>query len=463
MGSNSGTSPPSQHVVLFPFMSKGHTIPLLHLARLLLNRRLAVTIFTTQSNRPFIADSLSDTSPAIIDLPFPESIAGIPAGIESTDKLPSMSLFFSFAEATELIQPHFERALETLLPPVSFIVSDAFLWWTQESASKFGIPRLVFYGMPIYPGVLIRCLFRDNLLSGVQSNNELITITRFPWIKICIDDLGPEFLNPRGSEFITKTSEATLRSFAMIVNGFYEFEPLFVDYFNQEYFPKAWCIGPLCLADEKSKDRKLQWPVQWLDQKLEEEKSVLYIAFGSQAEISSEQLGEIAKGLEESEVNFLWVLRNKEAELPDGFEERVKDRGIVVKDWVDQREILEHESVEGFLSHCGWNSVMEGVCAGVPILAWPMMAEQYLNARMVAEEIKVGLRVETCDGLVRGFVKWDGLKKMVKELMEGDLGKEVRKKVKEVAEMAKMAMEEGRGSSWRTLEELIAEIWKREQ
>ncbi|WMV15165.1 hypothetical protein MTR67_008550 [Solanum verrucosum] len=67
----------------------------------------------------------------------------------------------------------------------------------------------------------------------------------------------------------------------------------------------------------------------------------------------------------------------------------------MVTEWVDQREILSHGSVEGFLSHCDWNSVVESICAKVPILAWPMMADQHLNARMVVEEIKIGLRVET--------------------------------------------------------------------
>ncbi|XP_024179281.1 UDP-glycosyltransferase 90A1 [Rosa chinensis] len=115
---------------------------------------------------------------------------------------------------------------------------------------------------------------------------------------------------------------------------------------------------------------------------------------------------------------------------------------MVVSEWVDQTEILNHESVECFLSHCGWNSAMEAICAGMPFLAWPMMAEQPLNARMVVEEIEVGLRVETCDGSVSGFVKAEGLEKMVKKLMEGEV---VRKKGKEVGEV-----EEG-GSSWRTL------------
>ncbi|KAL2544802.1 UDP-glycosyltransferase 90A1 [Forsythia ovata] len=95
---------------------------------------------------------------------------------------------------------------------------------------------------------------------------------------------------------------------------------------------------------------------------------------------------------------------------------------MLVKEWVDQREILEHSSVQGFLSHCGWNSVMESICANVPILAWPMMAEQPLNAKMVVEEIGIGLRVETSDGSMNGFVKWE---KLVKELMEGEMGKEL--------------------------------------
>ena len=99
---------------------------------------------------------------------------------------------------------------------------------------------------------------------------------------------------------------------------------------------------------------------------------------------------------------------------------------------------------KGFLV-TGWNSVFKSICAGVPILAWPMMAEQPLNARMVCGGDKGGLRVETCGhGSVRGFVKWEGLEKMVKELMEGEKGKEVRKKCMEVTEKAKKAMKEAR-------------------
>lgn len=90
--------------------------------------------------------------------------------------------------------------------------------------------------------------------------------------------------------------------------------------------------------------------------------------------------------------------------IGEGFKDRIRDTGMIVTDWVDQWEILSHESVEGFLSHCGWNSAQESICVGVPLLAWPMMADQPLNAKMVAEEVKVGVRVETQDGSVQGFV-----------------------------------------------------------
>ncbi|GMN42485.1 hypothetical protein TIFTF001_011687 [Ficus carica] len=453
--SDAVSAPQKRHVVLFPFMSKGHIIPLLHLARLLLRRRhISVTFFTTAANRPFIADSLSDTSAAVVSLPFPYNLPGIPAGVESTDRLPSMSLFTPFAEATELLKSHFEQALQNLLPRVSLLVSDGFLWWTLDSAAKFGIPRLVSYGMPTYAMVLTRLAIRHGLLHGNYGEDFITAVPPLPGIKIRRKDF--DTASSVSHEFMAKATEATSRSFGIVVNSSYEMERDFVDFFNREYQCKAWCVGPLCLAEKKQLQRtnKHPWIHQWLDQ---QKGSVLYVAFGSQAEISPQQMKEIAKGLEESEVNFVWVMRKRDQTvdeyLPEGYEERVRNRGIVVREWVDQKEILKHESVKGFMSHCGWNSVMESVCAEVPILAWPMMAEQPMNARMVEEEMKVGLRVErNCDG----FVEREEVKKKVKELMEGDTGKEVRKKVKEVADMARKAMEEG-GSSWLALDSLINE------
>nr|UTM61885.1 UDP-glycosyltransferase 15413 [Pueraria montana var. lobata] len=451
-------------------MSKGHTIPLLHLAQILLRRSISVTVVTTAANRPFISESLNGTAASVVTLPFPAAAAAaanIPSGVESTDKLPSMTmpLFYEFATATSAMQPHFEQLLETLTPRVSFMVTDGFLWWTLHSAKKLGIPRYVYFGMSCYSVTLSIEAMRSGILGGPQPDHELVALTGFPWIRLCKEDFDFDMRNPDpnspGFVFNMKTLSSTRDSYGMLVNSFYELEPTFVDYVNTESSPKSWCVGPFCLAEWKPKvyeggvNVKPTW-VRWLDEKLEEKGRVLYVAFGSQAEISREQLQEIAMGLEESKVSFLWVIRKDEWGLPDGFEERVKGRGMVIREWVDQREILMHESVEGFVSHCGWNSVLESVCAGVPIVAWPMMAEQFLNARMVEEEVKVGLRVETCDGSVRGFVKREGLKKTVKEVMEGEKGKKAREKVRELADMAHKAVEEG-ASSWSTLNLLLNE------
>ncbi|KAL3344670.1 hypothetical protein AABB24_023891 [Solanum stoloniferum] len=455
-------SPRTIHVVVFPFMSKGHTIPIFDLTRFLLCRKICITIFTTPANRPFFSNSLSDTNINIIEIPFPQNIQGVPPGVESTDKLPSMSLFATFANATKLMKPHFEKALESL-PLVTFMITDGFLGWTLDSANKFGIPRLVYFGMNAFSRILT--ISAASLLRTEVSDDELFEVPDFPWIKITRNDFDLPFRDrePKGPlfDFVKEQSMATSKSYGLLVNSFYELESVYVNCCNRISSPKSWCIGPLCAFHEPAKEQQgvSEKPsyIKWLDGMLEQGKQVLYVAFGTQAELSPEQFKEIKIGLEKSQVNFLWVVRRTIDETEDEFENRVKNRGLVVTEWVDQREILSHRSVEGFLSHCGWNSVIESICAKVPILAWPMMADQHLNARMVVEVIKIGVRVETCDGSARGFVKWEGLEKSAKELMEGDKGKEARKKVMEIGEAAINAVKEG-GSSWQTLNELIVEL-----
>lgn len=136
-----------------------------------------------------------------------------------------------------------------------------------------------------------------------------------------------------------------------LANSFADLEQPFVDYLNRDPKPATLCIGPLCLATEPESEpswglsEKPSW-VHWLDQKLDQGIPVLYVAFGSQADISAQQLKEIAVGLEKSGTQFLWVLKLKDADLGDGFEKRVQGRGLVVKGWVDQRWILMHPSVQ---------------------------------------------------------------------------------------------------------------------
>ncbi|CAN6821214.1 unnamed protein product [Brassica oleracea] len=461
----------SHHVVLFPYMAKGHTIPLLQFARLLLRHRrkqstisvITVTVFTTPKNQPFVSDFLSDTPEInVFSLPFPENISGIPSGVENTEKLPSMSLFVPFTRATKLLQPFFEESLKNL-PEVSFMVSDGFLWWTSESAAKFKIPRLVFYGMNSYASAVSISAFKHKLFTespDTESDTEPITVPDFPWIRVKKCELNLDNQSGPAAELFMDQIMSITTSHGFLVNSFYELEKTFVDYNNSET-PKSWCIGPLCLTDSpKPEGAKPDW-IHWLDKKGEEGRPVLYVAFGTQAEISNKQLKELALGLEDSKVNFLWVTRKDVEEIiGEGFKDRIRETGMIVRDWVDQWEILSHENVKGFLSHCGWNSALESICVGVPLLAWPMMAEQPLNAKMVVEEIKVGVRVETQCGSVQELVTRDELSRKVQELMEGETGKTAGKNVKEYSKMAKAALIQETGSSWKNLDLLFEKLCK---
>ncbi|KAL5744717.1 hypothetical protein ACOSQ2_027833 [Xanthoceras sorbifolium] len=137
--------------------------------------------------------------------------------------------------------------------------------------------------------------------------------------------------------------------------------------------------------------------------------SVVFLCFGSLGLFSADQLKEIAVGLEKSGRRFLWVVRNPPSNenqsvaisaqpdpdldslLPNGFLDRTKERGLVVKNWAPRVDVLNHDSVGGFMIHCGWNSVFEAVCTGIPMVAWPLYAEQRFNGAMMVEEIKIAL------------------------------------------------------------------------
>ncbi|EOA39308.1 hypothetical protein CARUB_v10012329mg [Capsella rubella] len=433
------------HVVLFPYLSKGHMIPMLQLARLLLSHSYAgdisVTVFTTPLNRPFVAHSLSGTKATIVDVPFPNNVPEIPYGVECTDKLPALSsLFVPFTRATKSMQSDFERELMSL-PRVSFMVSDGFLWWTLESARKLGFPRLVFLSMNCASTSIL-----DSLLSKVKSETEPVSVPEFPWIKVRKCDFVKDMFSPKpstdpGFKLILDQVTSMSQSQGIIFNTFDDLEPVFIDFYKRKRELKPWTLGPLCdvynfLEDEVEEKVKSSW-MKWLDEKRDKGCIVPNVAFGSQAEISREQLEEIALGLEDSKVNFLWVVKGKE--IGNGFEERVGERGLMVRDeWVDQRKILEHESVRGFLCHCGWNSLMESICFKVPILAFPLAAEQHLNAILVVEELRVAERVvATREGVVRR----EEIAQKVKELMEGERAKELRRNVESYGKMAKKALE----------------------
>nr|QTM97707.1 URT3 [Rehmannia glutinosa] len=159
--------------------------------------------------------------------------------------------------------------------------------------------------------------------------------------------------------------------------------------------------------------------------------SVVYGALGSELVLSRDQLGELAHGLELSGLPFLWALRNP-TQLPDGFEERVKGRGVVWKNWAPQLEILGHGSIGAFLTHCGWSSIIEALVLGKPLVMLPFFVEQGLNARLLADK-QVGVEVARNDE--DGSYTRNAVAESVRMVMVKDEGQKFRGKAKELSEV----------------------------
>ncbi|XP_049354076.1 zeatin O-xylosyltransferase-like [Solanum verrucosum] len=229
---------------------------------------------------------------------------------------------------------------------------------------------------------------------------------------------------------------------------------------------KQWAIGPIFLAakvDHVSDKRNKC--LDWLDN--QPPRSVLYVSFGSSTTFSDKEVMELAMGLERSKQKFVWVLRDgdrgnifseeaRRFELPDGFEERVEGVGLVVREWAPQLEILAHSSTGGFMSHCGWNSCIECITAGVPMAAWAMHSEQPLNAFFVTEILKTGLLVREWKNHEE-LVTASAIEEVVRKLMASEEGDELRKRAEELGAAVRVSIEKG-GASQLELDSFIAHI-----
>ncbi|GAU20260.1 hypothetical protein TSUD_353240 [Trifolium subterraneum] len=200
---------------------------------------------------------------------------------------------------------------------------------------------------------------------------------------------------------------------------------------------------------------------------------VLYVSFGSGGTLSPEQIVELALGLELSNHKFIWVVRTPSSStdaaylsaendvdplqfLPSGFLDRTKGKGLIIPSWAPQIQILSHSSVGGFLTHCGWNSILESVVHGVPLITWPLFAEQKMNAVLLSEGLKVGLRTRVNENDIVERVE---VAKVIKCLMEGEEGGKLRNNMKELKEAANSAHKED-GSSTNTISQLALK-WRK--
>ncbi|KAK2977533.1 hypothetical protein RJ640_018175 [Escallonia rubra] len=463
------------HVLMFPYPAQGHLIPLLDLTHQLVIRNVTATILVTPENLPILNPLLSH-HPSIrtLVLPFPTN-PSIPSGIENVQSLPPDGFRTMIPTLGELYNTIFEWFRNHASPPVA-IISDMFLGWTHHLACRLGIRRIMFTPCGAMGMSVIYSLWRE-LPKRDDPNDEnepvafpnIPTSPVFPWWQ-----LSPIYRSyvegDPVSEFIKDGFHANMASWGLMLNSFNEMERVYLDHLMAELgHDRVWAVGPLLPdGDDLSKVTERGGPssasaseiFSWLDKC--EDQSVLYVSFGSQSVLRNDQMEELALALEKSGCKFIWVAKEATkgheegaySRIPPGFEGRVAGRGLVLRGWVPQVPILSHRAVGASLNHCGWNSLLEGLVTGVPALAWPMGADNYTNATLMVDQLRVAIRA--CEG-AETVPNGDELARLVRALLSDGKETETRARVMELSEQASGATKQG-GTSYSNLDELVQQL-----
>ncbi|KAI3445957.1 hypothetical protein Pfo_002622 [Paulownia fortunei] len=470
------------HIYFIPMMAPGHMIPMIDIAREFARHGAKSTIITTSLNASQFSQTIErdrkhgfEVSISLIKFPCHE--AGLPEGCENLSSTTTPEMSLNFLKALDLLQEPVEKLLQEEGRP-DCIVTGAFFWWANDVALKLNIPRLVFYGTGFFPMCVYNTLKEQKPHEKVGSDSEEFVVPGLPDVvrlsrRQIPDQLKEEDKNPL-AETLRKVLASDLASYGMIVNSFYELEPAYARHYREVIGRKAWHIGPVSLFNKSNEDKAHRGKqassgdhdsLSWLNAK--KPNSVVYVCFGTMAIFSAAQLLEIAKGLEASGQQFIWVVREKANDegsidwLPEGFERRMEGRGLIIKGWAPQVQILDHEAVGGFITHCGWNSLLEGVASGVPMVTWPLSAEQFFNEKLVIEILKTGIPVGAQEWTKRTDdrepIKGENIEKAVAQLMAGEEAERMRSRARKLGDTAKRAVEKG-GSSHDDLNSLLEEI-----
>nr|QWT69382.1 UGT91C1 [Gynostemma pentaphyllum] len=425
------------HVAIFPWLAIGHLIPFTRLAINLASKGLKVSIISTPRNLvriPKIPSHLS-SSVNLVSCPLPH-VDGLPENAEA-----SSDVLYHKQQLLKIAFDSLESPLGCFLRDSNpdWIIYDYASHWLPRLAAGFGIPAVYF---SLFTAAFLAFLGPTSvMLGGGDSRSSIEDFMRVPeWlppesylmfryheIRRALDGaIGNESGTSDGVRFGIAIEESDV----VFVRSSTELEPEWFDLLAKLYTKPIIPIGflPPLMEDveELSGDIK-----EWLDK--QSLNSVVYVAFGTEANLSENDVREIALGLEKSEIPFLWIMRtspgNESEMLPAGFKERVKNRGKIHEGWISQVKILNHDSIGGFLTHCGWNSIIEGLGFGRVLILFPVVNDQGLNARLL-EEKKLGLEIERNER--DGSFTSDSVSESVRSAMVENSGEALRKKAKEM-------------------------------
>ncbi|KAJ6814722.1 7-deoxyloganetin glucosyltransferase-like [Iris pallida] len=479
------------HAVLLPLPGQGHINPMLQVAKLLHSRGFYVTFVHTRSSHRSILRSSGgpDALAGLEDFGYeviPDGVAVPPTSRSSSKKKQQVSkgcVAYAASCSAPLREILARRGGGGGGPPgVTCVVYNWLMSFALDVAEELGIPALAFCTMSAC-GFLGSYFLEELIHKGYAplKDEKYLTNgyldTTIDWIPgmrgIRLRDLSSFIRTTDADDFFLET-EATCtkkcdRAQGLILNTFDRLEAEVTEAIGA-IFPKVYTLGPLpallqanhAATDSPSVSTRFNYWEQergcteWLD--AQSPGSVIYVSFGSLTTLTAEVLDEFAWGLADSGRPFLWVVRpdmvaggggNARPSVEDFVRRTCGGRGFVAG-WCMQEEVLAHPSVGGFLTHGGWNSTLESVCAGVPVICWPGFAEQHTNCRYACEEWGVGVELGR-------EVRREDVSRLVKELMGGEGGERLRKNAAKWKEEAQSAADVG-GSSFDNLERLAKDL-----
>ncbi|XP_078171271.1 7-deoxyloganetin glucosyltransferase-like [Carex rostrata] len=477
MGSIPTDSKP--HVVCMPYPAQGHITPMLTVAKLLHSSGFHVTFVNTEYNHRRLLRSLGPTSlNGLPDFQFTAIPDGLPYSDEDvTQDVPALCESIMTNKGLPYFRDLLRRLNESdpVTPKVTCVFADFTMCFAMDAAKEIGIPCALLWTASAC-GLLGYLHYQTLLEKGLIPLKDMDQLNN-GYLDTPVDFV-PGFNNMRLKDFPTfirttnpddimikyvlyimdRASDAS----AIAINTFREFEQPVLDQIAT-MLPPIYEIGPVSMLSHQIKESSLKslgsnlWKMQpgcldWLEGK--KAGSIVYVNFGSVTVMTNQQLIEFAWGLANTGYEFLWIIRpdlvrGNTAVLPEEFLEEIKERSMLAS-WCPQEAVLKHPAIGAFLTHSGWNSTLETISGGVPVVSWPFFAEQQTNCRFVCTEWGIGMEIDN-------NVKRIEVEVMIREIMGGEKGKKMKERALKWKESAAMATQNG-GPSFVNFQKLVKNV-----
>ncbi|KAI3881224.1 hypothetical protein MKX03_015929 [Papaver bracteatum] len=426
------------HILVVPYPGQGHINPMLQFSKRLISKGLKITLaitvhvsktMETKINGPIAIETISD---------------GFDDGGSNEAGGPSVYVQRFKIVGSETLTQLIEK-LQTTANPVSCVVYDPFIPWVLDVTKKLGLIGAAFFTQSCIVGAIYYSV-QKGLVKAPVPADQVLSVPGLPPLSASdlpsfVAGVGPYpfLLDYLANQFVNIHKEDWVL--------FSTFDKLESEVLN--WMAKSWRvrgIGPTLpsmylekgIEDDKDYGFHIFVPkraecINWLNTK--KSSSVIYVSFGSISIVKQQQIEEIAMALLECKHNFLWV------------------KGLITR-WCPQLEVLSHPAVGCFVTHCGFNSTLEGLSLGVPMIALPQWTDQPMNAKCIEDLWGVGMRPKVDE---EGIFRKMEIELCISEIMEGEKGKEIKESASKWKEMAKEAVDEG-GSSHNNIAEFVAQV-----